>query len=528
MNPAHEVTSDSPESTPSQSSEIQTDLLNKYFGKEDYLLVQKTRMGGGEGYLGSVTLEWLESRVKFASQLPLFRHKFDPKTQNVIRDQETIDEIQQRPLDWSRQAPLAQYLALRKSHKFPPLLVVQSPPWVDNPQAKEWDENGKARQSSVNFIPLEKTENLGFLNLKDVAIFVVDGQHRLMGIQGLISLLKTGELQAYNKQKKPVGQPMTIDQLLKDYQIEFSTLQNLAQEKIGIELIPAVIQGESHQEARWRVRSIFVHVNLMAIKLTQGQLALLNEDDGFSIVARKVAVIHPLLKAIPDRNPRVNWDSGTVSTHSPVLTTLQTLQEMSERYLKHKFPHWFPSEKGLIAIRPEEEELESGIDLFSQVWDGLENFPSYQRIEQGEDPVKLRKFSWEKGGGEGNILFRPVGQIALAQALGWLVFKRGFSLTNLLTKLAQYDQDGGFKNMEFSDSLWYGVLYAPNQKRILVSGRDLAAKLIIYILGGIEDDFERAQLRQNLADVRTIEGKAISFTGKFVPPREVGLPPILS
>ena len=50
-------------------------LLDKHIGKDDRLLVQKTMMGNTEAYIGSVTLEWLDSRVRFASQLPLFRQK---------------------------------------------------------------------------------------------------------------------------------------------------------------------------------------------------------------------------------------------------------------------------------------------------------------------------------------------------------------------------------------------------------------------------------------------------------------------
>ncbi|MHC5729941.1 MAG: DGQHR domain-containing protein, partial [Nostoc sp.] len=57
--------------------------------------------------------------------------------------------------------------------------------------------------------------------------------------------------------------------------------------------------------------------------------------------------------------------------------------------------------------------------------------------------------------------------------------------------------------------------------------RDLAAKLLVYILGGIQEHMERAELRKALADARTVEDKTIGFDGKFVEPKEVGLPPIL-
>lgn len=510
-----------------REQEALAELLDRYLGRDDQLLVQKTQMGNTEAFIGSVTLEWLDSRVRFASQLPLFRQKFDPHTDNVIRDAETIEEIQQRPLDWSRQAPLAQYLAARNSHKFPAVLVVLSPPWVDDPKAAQWDEQGRAIQSAADFSALDNNGTVGLLNVKNVAIFALDGQHRLMGVQGLMTLIKTGRLQPYNKAKKPVGNAITVDNLSEEFHIEPTHLQSLAKEKIGIEFIPAVLQGETHDEARRRVRSIFIHVNLMAVKLSHGQLALLNEDDGFSIIARKVAVTHPLLREQSDRNPRVNWDSATVAAKSTVLTTLQALQDMSERYLGQKFPRWKPSNKGLIAMRPEDEELEEGLELFKKLFDQLASLPSYKKLDHKTETPELRRFSFEKGGGEGNILFRPVGQVALAQALGILVFKKGFSLTAIFKKLRKYDTQGGFSGMENPESLWYGVLYDPNKKRISVAGRDLATRLLVYILSGIEDDLERAELRRELAEARTIEDKAVGFNGQFVEPREVGLPSIL-
>ena len=504
-------------------------LLDRYLARNDQILVQKIEMGGSEAYIGSATLEWFARRVRYASQLPLLRQKFNPDTKNVEIDAESIEEIQQRPLDWSRQASLAQYLAARKNHKFPPVLVVINQPWVDNPKANQWDANQRALQPATEFTPLDKDGNVGLLDVStDVTIFALDGQHRLMGVQGLMELIQTGKLPRYKKDKKPSGAVITIDDLRQEYQIEASYLQNLAKEKIGIEFISAVVTGENYEEARRRVRSIFVHVNLMAVPLSKGQLAQLDEDDGFSIVARKVAVTHPLLKDISGRNPRVNWDSATVAAKSTVLTTLQALKEMSERYLQHKFPHWKLEKKGLIPMRPEDEELEVGIREFKLLFDNLANLFSFQRLERGEETPELRRFSFEKGGGDGNILFRPVGQMALAQALGILVFKKKLSVKDIFDKLQKYDADGGFSGMEFPESIWYGVLYDPNKKRVLVSGKDLATRLIVYLLGGVDDDMERAEIRRAVADARTIENQAMGFNGKFVEPRKVGLPSVLS
>ncbi|PMB46034.1 hypothetical protein CEN41_06835 [Fischerella thermalis CCMEE 5330] len=503
-------------------------LLERFMNQKDSILVQKTEMGGTEAYVGSVTLEWFAGRVRFASALPLLQQKYNPHTDNIEIDAESIDEIQQRPLDWSRQLPLAQYLASRKNHKFPPVLVVINQSWVDNPKAVEWSDRSTAKSSTIEFTPLDKEGKVGLLNVSEehVTIYALDGQHRLMGVQGLMELLKTGRLQRYKKDKTPDDTFITVDDLIEQYHVQPAYLQSLPKEKIGIEFICAVEKGETREQARRRVRSIFVHVNLMAAPLTKGQLAQLNEDDGFSIVARKIAVIHPLLEQREGRKPRVNWNSATVAAKSTVLTTLQALTDMSERYLGQKFPHWKPLDKGLIPIRPEDEELEKGLQEFHKLFDYLASLPSYKILED-EDTPALRRFSFEKHGGEGNMLFRPVGQVALAQALGILVFRKGFNLEDIFKKLRKFDQQGGFSGMEYPQSLWYGVLYDPNKKRVQVAGRDLAAKLLIYILGGIQDQMELAGLRKDLAKARTVENKTISFDGKLVEPKQVGLPTIL-
>jgi DGQHR domain-containing protein len=489
------------------------------------ILVQRTNMGGSEAYIGSVTLQWLADRVKYASEMSLLSEQHQPKDNNIAIDSESIEVIQQRPLDWSRQAALVQYLAGRTTHKFPPVLVTIDRDWVDNIHAGEWGRGGKATDSAAMFMPIDGNNSFGLLDVgESVRIYALDGQHRLMGVQGLMELLRAGELPRYNKYRELVGNKITLAELGTSEEY----LQSLPQETIGIEFISAVVKGETQLEARRRIRSIFVHVNLMAIALSKGQLAQLDENDGFAIVARNIAVNHPLLKDTPGRKPRVNWDSATVATKTTVLTTLQALQDMAAKYLQYQFPHWNPkAHKGLVPLRPAQAELASGIAAFSQLFDRLSQFTSYGRLK-GEDTPKLRRFSFEIEGGEGHILFRPVGQVAFAQGVGMAVFKKQMAQTDVFRKLDRYDADGGFSNINLPQSLWYGILYDPNKKRILVSGRDLAAKLIVYLLGGVDNDFDRAELRRYVAEARTVGDYAMSFEGKLVTPQEVGLPPILA
>ena len=489
------------------------------------ILVQRTNMGGSEAYIGSVTLQWLADRVKYASEMSLLSEQLQPKDKNIAIDSESIEVIQQRPLDWSRQAALVQYLAGRTTHKFPPVLVTIDRDWIDNIHAPEWGRGGKATESAAIFTAIDGNNSFGLLDIgASVRIYALDGQHRLMGVQGLMELLRGGELPRYNKDRTPVGNKITLSELGTSEEY----LASLPQETIGIEFISAVVKGETQLDARRRIRSIFVHVNLMAIALSKGQLAQLDENDGFAIVARNIAVNHPLLKDTPGRKPRVNWDSATVATKTTVLTTLQALQDMAAKYLQYQYPHWKPkAQKGLVPLRPESAELAAGIATFSRLFDRLSQFISYGRL-QAEDTPKLRRFSFEPGGGEGHILFRPVGQVAFAQGVGMAVFKKQMAETEVFRKLDRYDADGGFSNINLPQSLWYGILYDPNKKRILVSGRDLAAKLIVYLLGGVDNDFDRAELRRYVAEARTVGEYAMSFEGKLVTPKEVGLPPILA
>jgi len=136
----------------------------------------------------------------------------------------------------------------------------------------------------------------------------------------------------------------------------------------------------------------------------------------------------------------------------------------------------------------------------------------------------LRNFRAEEG--QGNVLFRPVGQTALAQAMGILVLKDGFSLDAAFEKLKKYDQKGGFV-LDKPDSVFYMVLYDPNKKKMSVGGRDLAARLLVYLLGGTTDPDEEASLLEDFITARTTEEKATDFHGHQVARDKIKLPPVL-
>lgn len=499
-------------------------LLEKFTSSKEHIVTQKTKMGRSEAYLGTVTLEWLATKFRFAHQLPLFQKSFDEETQKLVIDDETIEELQQRPLDWSRQAALTQYLATHKNHKFPPILAVITQSWVEEPDSDEWGSDGRALSSSVQFSALDQSGSIGLMGVGDDSlIYALDGQHRLMGVVGLMDLIKGGRLDRKDKNNKGKNNFITTEYLEELYQVLDSDIQNLGSEKIGVEFIAAVVAGETREEAKQRVRSIFVHVNTMSAPLSKSQTDQLDEDNGFAIVARKAAVSHHLVRG------HTEWNKTGLTEKSEEFTTLHTLKDMAHHLLENQFKKWEPLKDNPIPMRPKDSELDEGLEIFREFLSHLNKLPSIEQITQGATATKLRQLPPE---GSGHILGRPVAQMALADAIGDLVFgSKKMPMAGVFDKLKKLDESGGMSHLNEEKSIWYGVLWDPYNQKILLRGRSLAKRLFAYLLGGgIEDDDQREALRKDFADARaTLEDDdtAKSLEGETVKRSEVSLPNVI-
>jgi DGQHR domain-containing protein len=499
-------------------------LLTEAIKVEGRILVQKTRMGKSEAYLGSMTLEKMTSKFRYAHQLPLFQKYVDEDSGKLVIDDESIEELQQRPLDWSRQAALTQYLATHKNHKFPPILAVITQPWVENPESDEWGVDGRALSSSVQFTALDETGLVGLMSISDDSLmYALDGQHRLMGAFGLMDLIRSGRLERKSKDNKGKSSFITVESLEEEYQVGLSNIQNLGTELLGVEFIAAVVAGETREEAKQRVRSIFVHVNTMSAPLSKSQTDQLDEDNGFAIVARKAAVTHQLLRG------HTEWNKTGLTEKAEEFTTLHTLKDMAHHLLENQFKKWEPLKDNPIPMRPDDSQLAEGLEIFKEFLTHLNKLPSIEQITQGATATKLRQLP---PGGSGHILGRPVAQMALADAIGDLTFgSKKMPMAGVFDKLTKLDESGRMSHLNEEKSIWYGVLWDPYNQKILLRGRSLAKRLFAYLLGGgIEDDDQREALRKDFADARaTLEDDdtAKSLEGETVKRSEVSLPNVI-
>ena len=186
----------------------------------------KTDMGQIPSYIASVPLAWIAKHIKFAGDMPNLIDNVNPVSKEIMVDHFSIDHIQQRRPDWRRQLPMTVYLTVQEKHKFPPLLV----------------------SGEISAIPLE--DGLYKLSVDDnTVLYALDGQHRLMAIQGVHELLTNKRLfprdQDGNEKKTGEVNFQHIACAIEkqsDYKPDDSAvadrLQEIMYERIGIEIIP--------------------------------------------------------------------------------------------------------------------------------------------------------------------------------------------------------------------------------------------------------------------------------------------------
>ena len=414
------------------------ELLDGALDSKNKYLAISAKMGSNKSYIASVSLDWF-SNVHFASDLDFFKKHRDEEGKSIEINKDTLDILSQRRPDWRRQLAMTVYLAIRDHHKFPPALLIAYQDWMLDPNHDNWGMDKRALQDSIMQEPLDSRGSIINLDHKNTRFYALDGQHRLMAIRGLRDLIQ-GNLFKKDKYGKANKEIITLGRVMQyneENKVDENTIKQkltsiIEDEQIGVEIIPAVQRGETRNEAFRRLRAIFVDVNQNARRLEKSELALLDEENGFRIVARRVMISHEIfLTGDVDNSLRVDMKSAQLNEKSEHYTTLQTIANMAESYLKKQgaFSRWgreICDIKGAGLLRPSDEELEKGESKLSNYFDAIKNLPSHKRMLQGTPTGTIRSCSRDPEG-EANVLFRPIAQEALAGAIGLLESDKGLS-----------------------------------------------------------------------------------------------------
>ena len=493
-------------------------LLDSLADKENHLVAARAKMGDTDSYITSVSLKWVAANVHYARDLPIFKSYISDDNNRISINDTTLQYLQQREPDHSRQLPMATYLATRKYHKFGALILVAYKDWVYDKNSDNWGVDGRALEPSLSLESMDSHMCWVDLDIGDTKYFALDGQHRLMAIKGLRDLLD-GRLEA--KSKDGTSRPkkaVTSDEIEEYYRqngLDIDNFQGLLDERMGIEIIPAVQYGDTLEEATSRLRNIFVDVNETAKRLEKGELALLDENYGFRIVARTILTKHELFGA--GSVPRVNTKTNNVTETSDDYTTLTTIVEISKKYLQ-----WFDEFESLAKpifnnkefgyLRPEDEIIENSLEKLQKYFDALKSIPSHKDMVQGASVRDLRS-----RGGNDNILFWPIAQMALAEALGELHIEKGESLTDLVGTIAEHEAKGDLR-LRSKTAPWFGILCDPIKETLSRKKHSqlLCARMFFYLLGGGLQDDEREKLLEEFFEARKIDDeRAYDLSGEL-------------
>lgn len=523
-----------------ERTEMLGELLSVAMSRKGYYLAFASCMGrtGHDGHLNATgvpsytvlhSLEWISQNVRLGSEMPFMENKIDHETGRLVVDYSNADEVKQRAPDWTRQAALAAYLA-QPQRKFGPIMAVVSPDWVENPEHENWDADGRARRSAVDFTPIEPGGAVGLIRLHGVRVYALDGQHRVLGMRGLRELRDHGFLQLRGKDGSPKEAKLGREDFFASFGLRIEELQAIFNDTMPVEYTPAVVVGETHADATRRIRRTFIAINSYAKKTDKGENILLDETDGFAIVARRVAVNHPMFEG--GTKKRVNWKTTSIpSGRTPFLTTLSALQEVAAIYLAATqtdvVGKWKSTMSGAVPVRPPDEELDAGYAALAEFFDYLWEMPVFRRladVNPDEEQAFLEK--WREfprfsrtgavvegtGGFRGHLLLRPLGQIILARAVAEMAYPEelgglGLSLQTIFRRLARLDEDGGFEAHRPSN-VWWGVTYTPATNRILNRGKSWGHKLLVQLVAGIEDEQERQDLWWQWVSARGVDLRA--------------------
>ena len=242
------------------------------------------------------------------------------------------------------------------------------------------------------FVPLEMAEPTQLIPVEEFVLgvirfsgteeyFVIDGQHRLASIRAAI---KNGN-----------------NAVIED------------------EVSLMIVHHEDGQAGIENTRRLFTHLNRYAKRPTDSENYTIDEDDGYAIVTRRLVRTHPVLK------DKIWYKSGNLPQGGKegeepdviyardCFTTLKTVYNCNRMLLqtKHKFA------KNWERVRPEPELLNQLTKECTDLWDSMREIEPIDLLASGKKSCFDFRPTQPGQRGHGHLLFRPIGQEALTEAI---------------------------------------------------------------------------------------------------------------
>lgn len=336
----------------------------------------RAHMGRWSYYIVKMTMREVAESVRFAS--------------DVYSDY-TLDEAIQRILNESRvRREIVTYLVKQPDRFFNSIVVAAiggEPKWY--PVSIEDDDRFALFRDDERL-----NTTFGILSFSgNQNYYALDGQHRLAGIKALVD---------------------------RDSDVARDAPEGFKNEEISV-VIVVPDEAETDNDFRKRYRRLFGNLNRYAKSMDQVDNIIMDEDDVFAIITRRLITDHEFFKASgPQRaSHRVKTTKGkNLKSKDSYFTSLESLYEINKSLLSSRLRRtngW--NEYGVDIreferFRPDEEVIDSLYAELVLYWDGwIESIPEMQ-----SNPVEMRNHDAAVGDPEqDHLLFWPIGQELVAE-----------------------------------------------------------------------------------------------------------------
>ena len=303
----------------------------------------------------------------------------------------------------------------------------------------------EGRGSKPEFQPLEGFSGYGTLTMPgDYILFALDGQHRLAAIK-----------------ESCLSEP------------------DLAGELQTVILV--------WHESTLKTRKLFTHVNKNARPTTSAQNILLDDEDLYAEIARRLERDFPIFRE------RVNWKGNSLSPTTSNVTTAPVLTLSARLWLDE-----YNIRSTLVELA--EGRVDAYYNEVKGIWEKiLPSLAPLQEVLTGAAEMRQLRDRY--------IIHTPVGQQSMIHAVQ-MARQREVPIEDIAARLGKIDWSK-------SSQLWNRIIYNPDLNRMLTGRENWSAMgdILGFVLGGAYNAEEQSSL---LAMLKAYQVGATSLPSQLV------------
>ncbi len=385
------------------------------------------------------------------------------KIAEEIYQSKTLSEMVQQEIKRKRGKEIKDYLLKHEQRFFNSLIVAVhegDPSWYDITHI----ESNSPYDSED--IPEDVVAGIGILSLNgEEELFTLDGQHRLIGIKEAVA-----------------------------------EAPHLGEDELSI----IFIAHRTDLDGMERTRSLFTTLNKNAVPVSKGEIVALDEDDTMAITVRRLVTENPMfmedriLNNATDNIPRSNQTCLTtignlydllsiLFTQIYVISKKKTLNDRKDELIKVRQPNHILDEHYLNAC-----------DYFKRLTNSF--LPGQEFVSTSDYSTVVKKYRHPDGG---SVLFRPIGLKILTEIIAELVEK--YPLPKCFRMISKLPTD-------LTQTPYNGIIWHPTQKKMIIKGKTLVKKLLLYMLNNFGGDVDK--LREDYAKALGIETEEVELPQK--------------